>query len=151
MLLYEFKADIERVSRGARPGRSVRTLADLIAFNDEHREREMPYFGQELFEQAAGEGPLTDPAYVDALATCRRLSRGEGIDAVMDAHRLDAIVAPTGGPAWTIDLVNGDHFIGGSSTPAAVAGYPHITVPGGSCTGCRWGSRSSAAPGASRR
>jgi amidase len=91
----------------------------------------MPFFGQELFLKAQDKGPLTTPAYIEALEKCRRLSRAEGIDAVMDQHKLDALVAPTGGPAWTTDLVNGDHFTGGSSTVAAVAGYPSVTVPAG--------------------
>ena len=97
--------------------------------------QEMPYFGQELFLRAEEKGPLTTPAYREALEKNRRLSRAEGIDAVMDEHRLDALVAPTGGPAWTTDLVNGDHFSGGSSTPAAVAGYPNISVPLGEIYG----------------
>jgi amidase len=91
----------------------------------------MPYFEQELFEKAQNKGPLTDAAYRKALAMNRRLSRAEGIDAVLKRHRVDAIVAPTAGPAWMIDTVNGDHDTGGCSTPAAVAGYPHITVPAG--------------------
>jgi amidase len=113
------------------PTAPTKTLADLIAFNERERAREMPYFGQEIFELAEAKGPLTEQEYVDALATCGRLSRAEGIDKVMDEHRLDAIVAPTGSPAWPIDLVNGDHFLGASSTPGAVSGYPHISVPAG--------------------
>jgi amidase len=89
----------------------------------------MPYFRQEIFEQAQEKGPLTSPEYIAALATAARLTREEGIDALMDEHRLDAIVAPTDGPPWTTDLVTGDHFLGGSSSPAAIAGYPGITVP----------------------
>src|SRR5262249_49227700 len=104
-------------------------------FNEQHREREMPYFGQELFRQAQAKGPLTDPAYRRALATCRRLSRAEGIDATLRKYRLAAIGAPTGGPAWVTDLLNGDHFTGGSSTLPAVAGYPAITVPAGFLSG----------------
>jgi amidase len=95
----------------------------------------MPFFGQEIFQLAAAKGPLTAPAYRNALARCRRLSRRQGIDALIARHRLDAIVAPTGGPAWTTDHLNGDHFTGGSSTPAAVAGYPAITVPAGAVGG----------------
>jgi amidase len=95
----------------------------------------MPFFGQELFESAQKKGPLTTPAYRTALANCRTLSRAQGIDLVMRQHRLDALVAPTGGPAWTTDLINGDHFTGASSTPAAVAGYPSITVPAGDVRG----------------
>jgi len=135
VLLYELKADLAAYLATLGPGARVQTLADVIRFNEENRDREMPFFGQELFLQAQEKGPLTDPAYLEALAKNRRLSRSEGIDAVMDAHQLDAIVAPTGGPAWTTDCVNGDHFGGGSSTPAAVAGYPNVTVPAGEVFG----------------
>jgi amidase len=135
VLLYEFKADLAAYFASLGPGAPVRSLADLIAFNERHAAREMPYFGQEIFTMAAAKGPLTDQAYVDALARNQRLARADGIDAVMDRHRLDALVAPTGNPAWPIDLVNGDHFLGGSSTPAAVAGYPHVTVPAGQVHG----------------
>ena len=131
VLLYEFKADLNVYLRAWAPTAPTKTLADLIAFNERERAREMPYFGQEIFELAEAKGPLTEQEYVDALATCGRLSRAEGIDKVMDEHRLDAIVAPTGSPAWPIDLVNGDHFLGASSTPGAVSGYPHISVPAG--------------------
>jgi amidase len=129
VLLYEFKADLNAYLAEWAPGAPVRTLADVIAFNEQHRDREMPYFGQDTMEKAEKKGPLTEKAYLKALKTCRALSRAKGIDAVMTAHRLDAIVAPTGGPPWTIDLVNGDHFLGASSTPAAVSGYPSLTVP----------------------
>jgi len=95
----------------------------------------MPYFGQELFVQAEAKGPLTSPGYRKALATCRRLARTAGLDAVLAKHRLDAIVAPTGNPAWPTDPVNGDHFMGSSSTPAAVAGYPSVSVPMGHAWG----------------
>jgi len=131
VLLYEFKHDIEAYLRWLGPGSPVRSLKDLIAFNERHRKREMRYFGQELFLQAAGKGPLTDPAYRKALAACRRLARTAGLDAVFREKKLDAVVAPTGSPPWTIDLVNGDHYLGSSSTPAAVAGYPSVTVPAG--------------------
>jgi len=131
VLLYEFKADLNAYLRAWAPTAPTKTLADLIAFNERERVREMPYFGQEIFELAEAKGPLTEQEYVDALATCGRLSRAEGIDKVMDEQRLDAIVAPTGSPAWPIDLVNGDHFLGASSTPGAVSGYPHISVPAG--------------------
>jgi amidase len=130
VLLYEFKADLNAYlaewSRGP-----MRTLADLIAFNEANKTLELPYFGQEIFIQAQEKGPLTEQAYVDALEKDRRLSRTEGLDAVFAQHTLDAIVAPTGSPPWPTDLVNGDHFLGGSSTPAAVAGYPSISVPVG--------------------
>jgi amidase len=131
VLLYEFKADLNAYLEHWAPTASSRSLADLIAFNERERSREMPYFGQEIFERAEAKGPLTDQAYLEALETCGRLSRSEGIDKAMDEHRLDAIVAPTGSPAWPIDLVNGDHFLGASSTPGAVSGYPHVSVPVG--------------------
>ena len=131
VLQYEFKADLNAYLARLGPEAQVRTLADLIAWNEKNRGREMPYFGQEVFLQSEAKGPLTEKAYLEALETCRRLSRTEGIDAVMDAHKLDALVAPTDGPAWPTDWINGDHFTGGCSTPAAVAGYPHITVPAG--------------------
>jgi amidase len=135
VLLYELKADLNAYLAALGPGARVRTLADAIAFNEREREREMPYFAQELFVQAEAKGPLTTPAYRKALATCTRLARTEGIDAVIAKHRLDAIVAPTGNPAWPTDLVNGDHFTGSSSTPAAVARYPSVSVP----MGYAWG------------
>jgi amidase len=130
VLLYELKADLNAYLSG-RPGAPVRTLEDVIAFNDRNAPKEMPYFGQDLFLKAQDKGPLTSKEYLDALETDHRLSRKEGIDGTMDKFHLDAIVAPTGGPAWMTDLVNGDHFLGGSSTAAAVAGYPDITVPAG--------------------
>ncbi len=131
VLLFEFKADLNAYLAGLGPKVAARSLADLIAFNERRKDVEMPFFGQELFLKAQDKGPLTTPAYLEALEKCRRLSRAEGIDAVMDQHTLDALVAPTGGPAWNTDLVNGDHFTGGSSTVAAVAGYPSVTVPAG--------------------
>jgi amidase len=132
VLLYEFKADLNAYLAWLGPGAPVHSLKEIIDFNEKNRDREMPYFGQELFLQAEAKGPLTDKAYRDALARNLRLTRTEGIDALMDKHRLDAIIAPTGGPAWTTDLVNGDHYVGGGcSTPPAVSGYPHVTVPAG--------------------
>lgn len=132
VLLYEFKTDLNAYLAALGPGAPAKSLADLIRFNDENASREMPYFGQELFEQAQKKGPLTDTKYTQARAKCVRLSRADGIDAVMTKHRLDALIAPTQGPVWKIDLVNGDAGGGGSFTqPAAVAGYPHITVPMG--------------------
>ena len=113
----------------------MRSLADLIAFNAREAARELPHFGQEILEMAEKKGPLTSGAYQRALKTCRTRARAEGIDAVMKKHRLDALVAPTGSPAWPTDLINGDHFLGASSTPAAVAGYPNITVPAGQVEG----------------
>ena len=131
VLLYEFKADLNAYLASLGPGAPVKTLRDVIAFNERNRDRELLYFGQEIFEMAEEKGPLTEKEYLDALETARRLARVEGIDAVMDEHRLDALVAPTGSPPWPTDLVNGDHFLGASSTPAAVAGYPNISVPAG--------------------
>jgi len=131
VLLYELKTDLDAYLATLGPKAPVRTLADVIAFNEAHRAEEMPYFGQDLFIKAQEKGPLTDLAYVEALARNRRLAGLEGIDAVMGQHKLDAIVAPTGGPAWMTDLIDGDHFGGGLSTPPAVAGCPHVTVPAG--------------------
>jgi len=131
VFLYEFKADLEAYLGSYGPTQPHRALADLIAFNAEHADAEMPFFGQELFERAEEKGPLSEPAYLESLETCRRLSRAEGIDAVMDEHRLDALVAPSNAPAWRIDHANGDHYAGGNTTPAAVAGYPTVTVPMG--------------------
>ena len=131
VLLYEFKADLNAYLASLGPKARVRSLADIIAFNERNRQREMPYFGQEIMIMAQKKGPLTSKAYRDALAQNHRMSRTQGIDAVMTRHRLDAIVAPTTSPAWPADLVNGDHFTGGSTTPAAVAGYPNISVPAG--------------------
>jgi amidase len=131
VLLYEFKAGVNEYLAGLGDGAHPRTLAELIAYDTAHRDTEMPYFGQELFEQAQARGPLTDVVYRRALARGQLNTRAQGIDAVMDAHHLDALVAPTNGPPWLIDLVNGDADSGGSSSPAAVAGYPSISVPAG--------------------
>src|SRR5438093_3300042 len=131
VLLYELKADLVSYLAAWAPGAKVKTLADIIAFNEANKASEMPYFGQELFLQAQEKGPLTDQAYRDALAKDQRLSRTEGLDLVFAQQNLDAIVAPTGSPPWPTDLINGDHFLGASSTPAAVAGYPNIAVPVG--------------------
>ena len=131
VLLYEFKDGLNSYLRSLGESPPVKNLAEVIAFNEGERDRVMPYFGQETLIQSEAKGPLTSRAYRRALATCRRLWRTEGIDAVMRSHRLDALVAPTGNPAWPIDLVNGDHFTGSVTTPAAVAGYPHVTVPMG--------------------
>ena len=131
VLLYDFKADLAAyfASRGATS--KVRTLKDVIDYNERDRAREMPYFGQEIMLMAQEKGPLTEKAYVDARARSLRLAGREGIDAAMTRHRLDAIVAPTGSVPWPTDVLLGDHGVGGSSTPAAVAGYPNITVPAG--------------------
>jgi amidase len=130
VLLYELKADLNAYLAG-RPGAAVHSLADVIRFNEQNAAKEMPYFGQDMFLKAEAKGPLTSKEYLDALAANHRLARAEGIDGVMDKFHLDAIVAPTGGPAWLTDLVDGDHDAGGSSNAAAVAGYPDISVPAG--------------------
>lgn len=131
VLSYELKADLNAYLQRLKPGAQVRSLADVIAFNERHRAQEMPYFGQNQFHKAQARGSLKSKEYLHALARCRRFSRAEGIDAVMDKHRLDALVAPTEGPACLTDLVDGDRFLSNSSTAAAVAGYPSITVPAG--------------------
>ena len=131
VLLYEFKADLNAYLASLGPRAPVRTLKAIIDFNERNREKEMPYFGQEIMLMAQKKGPLTERKYRTALAANLRMSRAQGIDAVMEKHRLDALVAPTGSPAWPTDLINGDHYIGASSTPAAVAGYPNIQVPAG--------------------
>jgi amidase len=131
VFMYELKADLNAYLARLGPRAPVHTLQEVIEFNEKHREQEMPYFGQELFLKSQLKGPLTSQEYLDALKKNLQLSRVEGIDAVMDKHKLDALVGPTGGPAWLTDLVAGDHFGGGSSTPAAVAGYPNINVPAG--------------------
>jgi amidase len=134
VLLFELKSDLAAYL-AARGGPGPRTLDDVIRFDAEHAKEELYWFGQELFEQAARKGGLDSPAYLQALAACRRLSRDEGIDAALSAKRLDALVAPTGGPAWMTDLVNGDAVTGGYSTLPAVAGYPSVTVPSGDAHG----------------
>jgi len=131
VLLYELKADLNAYLATLGPQAPVKSLKDVIDFNEKNREREMPYFGQDLFIKAQEKGPLTSPAYIKALRRNHLMSRTQGIDFVLKQHRLDALIAPTGGPAWPTDLVNGDHFTGGYSTASAVAGYPHITVPAG--------------------
>lgn len=130
VLLYDLKADLNSYL-ASRPDARVHTLADVIAFNEQNKEKEMPYFGQDLFLKAQEKGPLTSKEYIQALASNHNLSREHGIDGVMDKFHLDAIVAPTGGPAWLTDLIDGDHAGGGSSNAAAVAGYPNINVPAG--------------------
>lgn len=131
VLSYEFKDGLNRYLTRLPSNSPARTLADLIAFNEKNRDREMPYFGQELFIQSEAKGPLTDPAYIQARADCVRLSRQQGIDALLAQYKLDAIVSLTSGPACFIDHINGDEDTGGCTSPAAVAGYPHITVPAG--------------------
>ncbi|WP_237742635.1 amidase [Actinopolymorpha alba] len=130
VLTTEFKVDIEAYLATRGPG-APRSLADLIAFNEANADTELQYFGQERFEDAMNTRGLDDPAYLEALATCRRLARAEGIDAALRAHDLDALVMPAYPPAWKIDLANGDHLSGGCSQPAALAGYPVVSVPCG--------------------
>jgi amidase len=131
VFMYELKADLNAYL--ARPGFNppVKTLKEIIDFNEKNHEKEMPYFGQDFFLKAEAKGPLSEKEYVDALEKNHELARKEGIDATMEKHNLDALVGPTGGPAWLTDWVDGDHFGGGSSGAAAVAGYPNVTVPAG--------------------
>lgn len=135
IFLYELKADLNAYLARLSPSAPVKTLKDIIDFNDRNKDKEMPYFGQDMFVKSQSKGPLTEKEYTDAVAKNHQLARTEGIDAIMDKHHLDALVAPTGGPAWITDLVTGDHFSGGSSNAAAVAGYPNINVPAGSIFG----------------
>jgi amidase len=135
VLLYELKADLNAYLARLGPKAPVRSLADVIRINLKNKKQEMPFFGQDTFVKAEAKGPLTSYEYLEALAKCRRLTRTEGIDAVMDKFKLDALVAPTMGPACLTDLVVGDRWLGGTSTAAAVAGYPHITVPAGQVFG----------------
>jgi amidase len=135
VFMYELKADLNAYLATLGPHAPVRTLKEIIDFNDRNRQKEMPYFGQDLFLKAEAKGPLTEKAYLDALEKNHQFARTEGIDATIDKHHLDAIVAPTGGPAWITDLVNGDHVAGGSSNAAAVAGYPNINVTAGFISG----------------
>jgi len=131
VLLYEFKADLNKYLASLGVKAPVKSLQEIIAFNDQHKDEEMRWFGQEIMIQAQAKGPLTEKKYRDELAKNLRMSRAQGIDTTMNKYNLDAIVAPTGGPAWPTDLISGDHFTGASSTPAAVAGYPNINVPAG--------------------
>ncbi|HEY6953321.1 MAG TPA: amidase family protein, partial [Bacteroidota bacterium] len=131
VLHYELKADMNAYLARLGPNAPVHTLKEIIEFNERNKKTEMPYFGQDTFIKAEARGPLTSKEYLAALEKCRKLTRKEGIDAAMKKHKLDALLAPTDSPAWLTDLVDGDHFLGGSSTAAAVAGYPSITVPAG--------------------
>ncbi|MGH9914917.1 MAG: amidase family protein, partial [Pyrinomonadaceae bacterium] len=132
VLLFEFKADLNKYLEGLGPSAPVHSLKEIIDFNEKNQEKELPFFGQDILEKSEAKGPLTTREYIDALAKNHRLAGAEGIDAVITKMNLDAIVAPTGGPAWPTDLINGDHFVGGNvSSAPAVAGYPHITVPAG--------------------
>jgi len=131
VLQYDIKADMKAYLDRLGPGSPVHSLKDIIEFNEKHSATEMCYFGQDILLKAESRGPLTSKEYVNARAKCRRLSRTEGIDKVMNEYKLNALVAPTDSPAWVTDLIDGDHFLGGSSQAAAVAGYPSITVPAG--------------------
>ncbi len=131
VLLYEFKADLNRYLADLGKAAPVKTLKEAIEFNDKHRDQVMPFFGQDIFLQAEAKGPLTEEKYKKAREACLQYARKEGLDAVFAEHKLDAVVASSGGPAWLIDLVNGDSGTGGSSSLAAVSGYPNITVPAG--------------------
>lgn len=136
VLDFEFKAGINAYLESLGPAARMKSLEDLIRFNEEHRDREMPFFGQERFLTSQARGPLTDPAYIEAVTTIQRFTRDEGIDALVGQHQLDAIVAPTSGPAWLTDHILGDRLDGGfSAGPAAIAGYPDITVPMGFVSG----------------
>lgn len=131
VLLYDFKHDLNEFLPKFVPDNLPQTLNDLIEFNNQNKEKVMPYFGQEIFKMAEEKGPLSSDEYKSALEKCHKLAREEGIDKVMQENQLDAIIAPSGGPAWFIDYINGDHSTGGSSSPAAIAGYPNITIPAG--------------------
>jgi amidase len=135
VLLYEFKADLNAYLASLGPEAPVHTLQEVIDFNLRNKDKELRYFGQETLIRAQEKGPLTEQAYLDALGKARRLSREEGIDAVMNQHKLDALVAPTTGPAAKTDVLYGNRGVGGSSGPAAVAGYPSITLPAGEAFG----------------
>jgi amidase len=135
VLLFELKADLNKYLAEFAGAGSVKTLADVIAFNEKNKQKVMPYFSQELFIRAEAKEGLDSKAYLDALANNLRYSREEGIEKVMLANKLDALIAPTGGPAWLTDLVTGDNFGSSFTSPAAVAGYPHITVPAGFVSG----------------
>jgi amidase len=136
VFLHELKAGLNAYLSEFAPAAPVRTLQDIIEFNQRHRALEMPWFGQEHFVKAQAKGPLTEPAYLEALAACRRWAREEGLDAVMQKHNLDALFASTGGPAGVVDHAYGDRGTGGGATSiAAVAGYPCITVPAGQVLG----------------
>lgn len=129
VLLYEFKADLNKYL--SEHNATVKNMEEIIDFNRKNGEKEMPWFGQDIFELAQTKDDLNSEEYLKVLKDSKLFAGKEGIDAVMNEYNLDAIIAQTNGPAWTIDLVNGDHFSGGSSSPAAISGYPNITVPMG--------------------
>jgi amidase len=131
VLLYEFKDGLSKYFSGLGPQIGITSLEDIIIFNNDNATAELRYFGQEIMIEAQKKGPLTDNRYLQALANTKKYARTLGIDSLIKRRSLDVIIAPTGGPAWVTDLINGDHYLGGSSTPAACAGYPSITVPAG--------------------
>jgi amidase len=135
VLSVEFKADVNAYLATTPAVVKSRSLADLIAFNHTREPRELGLFGQELFEKSQATKGLDDPGYVTALANSKRLAGPEGIDKLLAQYHVDALVAPTAGPAWVVDTVNGDHAAGSTPTLAAVAGYPHISVPMGDVYG----------------
>jgi amidase len=135
VLLYEMKSGLNAYLQRLGPGAPVKSLADVIAFNQRHAAREMPWFSQDIFLVAQTKGNLSDTEYMEALATCRRIAGTDGIERVLRENRLDALIAPTGGPAWCSDLILGDHALGGSSSPSAAAGTPSISVPAGNVCG----------------
>jgi amidase len=139
VLLHDFKADLNRHLAGLGETAPVKTLQDVIEFNERNKEKEMPFFGQQLMLKAQEKGPLTEKVYLDALAACRRMSRDEGIDAVVAKYKVEAIIAPSGGPGGKTDHIYGERNAGSSSSAAAVAGYPSITVPAGYLHGMPYG------------
>lgn len=135
VLLYELKADLNTYLSTLGPAAPMHTLAEIIDFNEKNSEKELSFFGQDLFIKAEAKGPLTDKEYLDAVKKNKEFVREKGIDLVLQNNKLDALIAPTGGPAWLTDYINGDHFTGGYSSASAVAGYAHITVPAGFVSG----------------
>src|ERR1700678_1360693 len=135
VLLYELKSDLNAYLARLGPSAPVKTLADIIAFNDAHKAQEMPYFGQDTFLKAQAKGSLANQEYLDAVKDLLTAGRTEGIDKTMNANNLDALIAPTGGPAWVTDLINGDNGAGQTSSAAAIARYPCICVPAESVVG----------------
>ena len=135
VLLYEFKANLNAYLGNLGPEALVHSLKEAIDFNEKNKDKEMPFFGQDIFIKSEAKGPLTSKEYLDAVKKNKELAREKGIDLTIQKHKLDALIAPTGSPAWLTDYVNGDHFIGGYSSASAVSGYPHITVPAGYVSG----------------